>query len=58
MRKEETLKFIAETINRCFPKSQMQAEFETIVTRKFFENFAGDGVRMMLMKSFNVPGDH
>ena len=39
------------------PKHTEQAKAEVVVTRKFFENFAGDNVRFM-MKGFQVSGDH
>lgn len=39
------------------PKSDAQARGETVVTRKFFENFGGDNTRF-LQKGFSVPGDH
>jgi len=58
MRKPETIAFLAECINRVFPKSPTQLVGEITVTRRFFENFAGDGVRLMCSKGFHVPGDH
>lgn len=39
------------------PKSDIQARGELIVTRRFFENWAGDAPRLFL-KGFVVPGDH
>ena len=39
------------------PKSDVQSKGELTVTRKFFENFAGDNARF-LFRSFNVSGDH
>lgn len=45
MRKPETADFFARMIQRTSPKSYAQAMGETIVTRRFFENFCGDQVR-------------
>lgn len=39
------------------PKSLAQSLGEVIVTRRFFENFAGDNVRTM-MRSFGQGGDY
>ncbi len=37
------------------PKSTFQCDGEVIVTRRFFENFAGDNGRF-LVRSFGVSG--
>ena len=49
--------FFTDLIMRVAPKSRLQALGEVQVTRKFFENFAGDNVRF-LAKSFTAPGDY
>jgi 1-pyrroline-5-carboxylate dehydrogenase len=49
--------FFTDLIMRVAPKSRAQARGEVVVTRKFFENFAGDNVRF-LAKSFTAPGDY
>jgi 1-pyrroline-5-carboxylate dehydrogenase len=49
--------FFIKLIQRVMPKSDVQCRGELTVTRKFFENFAGDNARF-LFRSFNVSGDH
>jgi len=44
MRKPEVAAFFAKLIQRTSPKSDAQAMGETVVTRRFFENFSGDQV--------------
>jgi 1-pyrroline-5-carboxylate dehydrogenase len=44
MRKPEVQDFFARLIQRTSPKSYAQATAETVVTRRFFENFSGDQV--------------
>lgn len=49
--------FFVRLVQRVMPKSEIQARGEVVVTRKFLENFAGDGVRF-LARGFSNPGDH
>jgi len=49
--------YFVKLIQRVMPKSRQQCLNEVIVTRKFLENFAGDGVRF-LARGFMNPGDH
>lgn len=49
--------YFAKLIQRIMPKSYRQCLNEVIVTRRFLENFAGDGVRF-LGRGFMNPGDH
>lgn len=44
MRKPDVADFFARLIQRTSPKSYAQAMGETVVTRRFFENFSGDQV--------------
>ena len=57
LRKPEVLTYFCKLLQRVIPKSHAQVEGEIVVTRRFFENFAGD-VPRMVMRSFNQPGDH
>lgn len=57
MRKPEVELYFAQLIQRVMPKSMTQCKGEVIVTRRFFENFAGDNVRI-LMRSFGQAGDY
>lgn len=53
----EVADFFAKLLQRVMPKSWAQCAGEFHVTRTFFENFAGDGVRF-LGRGFSNPGDH
>jgi len=53
---EEVEAYFATLIQRVMPKSYQQCLNEVIVTRKFLENFSGDGVRF-LARGFLNPGD-
>lgn len=57
MGKPEVADHFARTIQRCCPKSYVQAMGEVAVTRQFLENFSGDQVRF-LARGFHVAGDH
>ena len=57
MREPHVEDFFTKLIQRTAPKSDAQARGETVVTRRFLENFSGDQVRF-LAKSFQAPGDH
>jgi len=57
LREDAVAEYFASLIARVAPKSKGQAMGEVVVTRKFFENFAGDNVRY-LAKSFTAPGDY
>ncbi len=46
LRDKDVAHFFAQLIQRVVPKSFAQAMAEVTVTRKFLENFAGDGVRI------------
>ena len=54
---KEVEDFFVHLIQRVMPKSSNQCLGEVTVTRKFLENFSGDGVRF-LARSFSNPGDH
>ncbi len=54
---KEVEDFFVVLIQRVMPKSRNQCLGEVTVTRKFLENFSGDGVRF-LARSFSNPGDH
>ncbi|MEH6571177.1 MAG: aldehyde dehydrogenase family protein [Halioglobus sp.] len=54
---QEVEAYFAKLIQRVMPKSYQQCLNEVIVTRRFLENFAGDGVRF-LGRGFTNPGDH
>ena len=49
--------YFTKLTQRVMPKSWQQCLNETVVTRVFLENFAGDGVRF-LARGFSNPGDH
>lgn len=49
--------FFVKLMQRVMPKSYAQCLGELVVTKRFFENFAGDNVRF-LARSFANPGDH
>ena len=49
--------YFVKLIQRVMPKSTQQVIGEVQVTRKFFENFAGDNVRN-IMRGFSLSGDH
>jgi len=55
--KPEVADHLARTIQRCCPKSYVQAMGEVNITRTFLQNFGGDQVRF-LAKGFHVSGDH
>jgi len=57
MRKKEVEDFFVDLMQRVIPKSDEQARGEWIVTRRFFENWAGDAPRLFL-RGFVVAGDH
>lgn len=57
MKKPEIENFLCKITQRVMPKSDVQIKGEVTVTRRFFENFAGDNPRF-LCRSFNVAGDH
>lgn len=57
MKKPEIEAFLCKLTQRVMPKSDVQVKGEVVVTRRFFENFAGDNPRF-LCRSFNVAGDH
>jgi 1-pyrroline-5-carboxylate dehydrogenase len=57
LRKKEVEQFFVRLVQRVMPKSDVQSLGEVVVTRRFFENFAGDNARY-LFRSFNVSGDH
>ncbi|EAR83878.1 delta-1-pyrroline-5-carboxylate dehydrogenase (macronuclear) [Tetrahymena thermophila SB210] len=57
MKKPEIESFLCKATQRVMPKSDVQIKGEIVVTRRFFENFAGDNPRF-LCRSFNVAGDH
>lgn len=56
MRKKEVEDFFVDLMQRVIPKSDVQARGEWIVTRRFFENWAGDASRLFL-RGFVVAGD-
>ncbi len=49
--------YFTKLTQRVMPKSWSQSLGETVVTRVFLENLAGDGVRF-LARGFSNPGDH
>lgn len=55
-RKPDVEQYFVDLMQKVIPKSDEQARGEFIVTRKFFENWAGDAPRIFL-KGFVVPGD-
>lgn len=57
MRKPEIQDYFAKLTQRVMPKSFPQVTAEVVVTRKFFENFAGDNPRF-IHSSFNIAGDY
>jgi len=57
MASNEVTHYFCKLIQRVMPKSWGQCAGEYQVTRKFMENFAGDGVRF-LSRGFSNPGDH
>lgn len=54
---EKVLDYFTRLVQRVAPKSYTQAKAEMVVTRAFFENFAGDNVRF-IAESQRYPGDH
>jgi hypothetical protein len=56
MRKPETADFFARMIQRTSPKSYAQAMAETVVTRRFFENFCGDQVCPLTVMQYTTWG--
>ena len=57
MEDKDVFNFFVRCIQRCAPKSTLQAAAELQVTLNFFKNFCGDRVRF-LAHSFRYPGDH
>lgn len=51
LRKPEVETFFTRLIQRVMPKSTIQSKGEITIARKFFENYAGDNVRI-LVRSF------
>jgi 1-pyrroline-5-carboxylate dehydrogenase len=46
--------YFVKLIQRVMPKSDKQCRGEVIVTRKFFENFAGDNVRFLMKGNYSI----
>lgn len=57
MRKPDVADFFARLIQRTSPKSYPQAMGETVVTRRFFENFSGDQVCVELLGCVVCEGE-
>lgn len=56
MRKPDVSDFFARLIQRTSPKSYAQALGELVVTRRFFENFSGDQVRVCVLMQLDEHG--